>query len=74
MSETNQPTSTPATAVMDRMDPKTNKGTYKPKVKYDSNKKRRNDESKRTTYACDTPEMLGHIFQVHSEQCKKGQF
>ena len=74
MSEIGQPALTPSATTTEGTESEPNKGTYKSKGKYDNSKKRRDDGNKRTSYVGDTPEMLGHVFQVRSEQRKKGQF
>ena len=74
MSEPSQPILAPATTTTEDMGIKSTKTTYRTKRKYDNSKKRCSDDNQKTTFVGDTPEMLGHVFQVHSEQCKRGQF
>ena len=74
MNESNQPATTPTKDTIDGTDPKNSKGFYKSKGKHDGSKKKRNEENKRNAFVGDTPEMLGHVFQVSSEQRKRGQF
>ena len=64
----------PATTTTENMGLKLTKTTHRTKGKYDNSKKRSSDNNQKTTFVGDTPEMLGHVFQVHSEQRKRGQF
>ena len=73
MSESNQSMSQSSTTT-DETNSKSTKVTYKPKTKNDGGRRRRNDDARKTTFTGDTPEMLGHVFQVHSEQRNRGQF
>ena len=74
MSDLNQSTSQSSTTTTHDTNSKAAKATYKPKGKSDGGRRRRNDDTRKTAVTCDTPEMLGHVFQVHSEQRNRGQF
>ena len=71
MSETNQNETT-------QDESNTTKGTksnYRNRQsRSEGGKKKRYDDNKKARFAGDTPDMLGHVFQVHSEQRTRGQF
>ena len=74
MSNLNHTVPPPVTTPTEGSALKVMKSVYKTKGKYDSGKKRRNEDNRKTIFVGDTPKTLGHVFQVHSEQRKRGQF
>ena len=74
MSEAGQSGQLPSTSTGEESNIKTNKNTYKQKSKYDGGKKKRSEDNRKSKFVGETPEMLGHVFQVHSEQRTRGQF
>ena len=74
MNESSQTGSNPPTGTGEESTTKSNKHTYKQKGKYDGGKKKRSEDNRKIKFGGDTPDMLGHVFQVHSEQRTRGQF
>ena len=74
MNESSQTGSNPPTGTGEESTTKPNKHTYKQKGKYDGGKKKRSEDNRKIKFGGDTPDMLGHVFQVHSEQRTRGQF
>ena len=71
MSETNPPEATQDNSNV----AKGTRGSHKNKQsRFDGGKKKRSEDNKKSRFAGDTPDMLGHVFQVHSEQRTRGQF
>ena len=74
MNESSQMGSTPPTSTGEESSTKTSKPTYKQKGKYNGGKKKQSEDNRKIKFIGDTPDMLGHVFQVHSEQRTRGQF